>query len=390
MKTPYQYEKIREILLARISSGELMPGDRVPSERELARELDCSFHTVRHAMGILVDEGVIVRRVGTGSFVADNPPILGLKHTVGVLLNADGGAYAGNILQALQTEAEASGFELMIRSFSELKVGALVRIEHLADNGCSSIVIPWFSSGIEADHDMAKLIEASPLPITIAEPVAGCEDNCFEASHVFGSGDRVSVEIGCRYFQALGHERIAFLCPDRIDNHSVQRHIAAYARYVSENGLENLTVMVDQTARSIDRVVDNWGKTKRPIAVIAMDDTHALRLMTSLHKHGMSIPEDYAVLGFNNIPSGISSDPPLSSMQHSYRYIASNMLAHAVSAAQGRLVQTTGGAQHHFVVRESCGGSKLDRDGITAIMNSFDELDGYSIEPASFCAEKSA
>jgi GntR family transcriptional regulator len=51
--------------------GALEPGAPVPTERELATELETSRTTVRQALGELVVEGRLVRRQGSGTFVAE-------------------------------------------------------------------------------------------------------------------------------------------------------------------------------------------------------------------------------------------------------------------------------------------------------------------------------
>jgi GntR family transcriptional regulator len=53
-----------------ITSGELPPDTKLPSERELSRELDISRMTVRRAITELVNEGILDRRHGAGTFVA--------------------------------------------------------------------------------------------------------------------------------------------------------------------------------------------------------------------------------------------------------------------------------------------------------------------------------
>ena len=54
--------KIREQLLQRITTGELAPGDQVPSERELAERFQVARSSVREAMQGLVSLGVVRRR----------------------------------------------------------------------------------------------------------------------------------------------------------------------------------------------------------------------------------------------------------------------------------------------------------------------------------------
>lgn len=60
---------IADSLLASIASGQLRNGDRVPSERNLAREFSVSLGTVQRALEQLEHRGVLKREHGRGSFV---------------------------------------------------------------------------------------------------------------------------------------------------------------------------------------------------------------------------------------------------------------------------------------------------------------------------------
>lgn len=67
------YLTVAESLLRRIESGDWNPGDRLPNEQELAKELFVSRVTLREAMGVLERDGVITRKHGLGSFVERKP-----------------------------------------------------------------------------------------------------------------------------------------------------------------------------------------------------------------------------------------------------------------------------------------------------------------------------
>ena len=69
-----RYEQVAERLAADIRSGALAPGERLPSERELARTLEVSRASVREAIGALQLQGVVETRPGAGTFVAARPP----------------------------------------------------------------------------------------------------------------------------------------------------------------------------------------------------------------------------------------------------------------------------------------------------------------------------
>ena len=70
-----RYEQIAERLAADIRSGLLAPGERLPSERELARALEVSRASVREALAALQLRGVVETRPGAGTFVTAEPPI---------------------------------------------------------------------------------------------------------------------------------------------------------------------------------------------------------------------------------------------------------------------------------------------------------------------------
>lgn len=66
------YKRIQGAIRRRIDSGQLKPGNVVPSERELARMHRVSLMTARHALTELARDGIVERRHGAGTFVA--PP----------------------------------------------------------------------------------------------------------------------------------------------------------------------------------------------------------------------------------------------------------------------------------------------------------------------------
>jgi GntR family transcriptional regulator len=66
-----KYQQIADRLRAQIGSGVLEPGQRLPSEPELAAEYDASRNTVRLAIALLINQGLVVSRQGLGTFVLE-------------------------------------------------------------------------------------------------------------------------------------------------------------------------------------------------------------------------------------------------------------------------------------------------------------------------------
>jgi DNA-binding GntR family transcriptional regulator len=72
-KTPGgpKYLRVLDALTDAIHSGELEPGQRLPTESALCAQLSVSLGTVQKALGKLADSGLVVRNRRTGTFVAD-------------------------------------------------------------------------------------------------------------------------------------------------------------------------------------------------------------------------------------------------------------------------------------------------------------------------------
>jgi len=70
------YLEIRELL----SLGELLPGQRIPNERKLAELKSASRTQVRDALLMLQKEGLVERKIGSGTYLSENAPqIIELK-----------------------------------------------------------------------------------------------------------------------------------------------------------------------------------------------------------------------------------------------------------------------------------------------------------------------
>src|SRR3954468_20514760 len=69
-------ERVVEQLRGMIRQGKLKPGDRLPAERELAQRLGVSRASLRHGLRFLAAIGILNSRHGSGTYIADGPPVL--------------------------------------------------------------------------------------------------------------------------------------------------------------------------------------------------------------------------------------------------------------------------------------------------------------------------
>lgn len=67
------YEQIADWVQGEITAGRLVPGQKFADSRELAEDWGVAYLTVRRAMTALAERGLVVSRVGKGTFVAEQP-----------------------------------------------------------------------------------------------------------------------------------------------------------------------------------------------------------------------------------------------------------------------------------------------------------------------------
>lgn len=72
-----KYLRLSNAMLDAIESGEYMPGSKMPGERDLMEKLPVSLGTIQKAMNALVEQGVVLRQAGKGTFVSGAPMQVG-------------------------------------------------------------------------------------------------------------------------------------------------------------------------------------------------------------------------------------------------------------------------------------------------------------------------
>jgi len=74
MEETFLYRQIAESMRRKIIAGDIKPGDRLPSVREMTQQWNCTIGTVQHAYQELVNQGLITSRAGQGTRVVERIP----------------------------------------------------------------------------------------------------------------------------------------------------------------------------------------------------------------------------------------------------------------------------------------------------------------------------
>ena len=91
VKANPKYRQLKEIIKKEINKGKLKPGDQIPPEEKIAQRHGVSLGTVRQAMAELVNETLIYKEQGKGTFIAEKKKKK--TFTIGLLLTDIGNPF---------------------------------------------------------------------------------------------------------------------------------------------------------------------------------------------------------------------------------------------------------------------------------------------------------
>lgn len=164
-----RYQQIADALRSRLADGTYGPGRVLPSEAELGDEFDASRVTVRRALEVLRDQGLVAARQGFGWFVAAEPlrqNLAQLATIEGQLL--DSGIHPERKILAFEFTA-ASGRVADVLGADQVLV---VRRLNLADGEPFAVVTVWCPAEL-GQHLSRAEVERSPFYELLDVPLHG-------------------------------------------------------------------------------------------------------------------------------------------------------------------------------------------------------------------------
>lgn len=136
-------------------------------------------------------------------------------------------------------------------------------------------------------------------------------------------GARLAVE----HLVSIGHRKIAFLGGDIILSSNARNRYAGYQEVLMEKGIVENPLIVRHGDFSIThgyeamKKILGLPKPVRPTAVFGATDMIALGAMQACTQSGLRVPWDMSIVGFDDIVTAETSDPPLTTIHQPFREI---------------------------------------------------------------------
>ncbi|HEX9653012.1 MAG TPA: LacI family DNA-binding transcriptional regulator [bacterium] len=163
------------------------------------------------------------------------------------------------------------------------------------------------------------------------------------------------------HFIRHGHRRLAFIGGD-LNHPSISERLQGYLRALEESGIEfipELAITDEIYTGSEDghkAAKKLLAVNPRPTAIFAANDAMAIGAMKCLKEHGLRVPEEVAVIGFDDIEDDFHIEPHLTTMRVPKEELGALAVRRIVEMIEaGKPGITTNHIPVELVVRKSCG-----------------------------------
>lgn len=179
-----KYQAIADRLRDQIDSGAFQPGERLPSEPDLVKQFDASRNTVRLALALLTNQGLVVTRQGLGTFVITEPakPFTALMSKVGM---QPAGQSASTLLPEVgNADGEPETSRLIVE-----KSPASPSVAEKLEIPAGELVVVRRRTGAIGDVPWMMMASYFPMDVAAGSPIE-------QAGAIVGGSIRLLAELG--------------------------------------------------------------------------------------------------------------------------------------------------------------------------------------------------
>lgn len=223
----------------------------------------------------------------------------GQTYTLGVLLVDIANPFLPSVYQGIETVTDAAGYKVMVGVGAARTRREVQLIEQMIDNRMDGLILV-------ASQISGETIEAYARQIPLV--VVGHHEPTAQGFDTINSDDRKGAALAVQALRAAGHEDIAMLAMEYDDRHvadvSHQRELG-YQAAMAAAGLSHrarvLRVPYPELPRQ-SQLQALLTAPDRPRAIFCWSDLDAVPLLNEAVCLGLRVPEDLAIVGYDNSP----------------------------------------------------------------------------------------
>lgn len=309
-----KYEYVIQQLKERLKNGTYKEGDRLPTENELAGQFGVSRHTVRQALGKLENENLIESIRGSGTFVRRRLPKRNTTMRVAVIIRYIDDYIYPAILKGIQRELAKKNYTMLLYATDNHVDRERKNLSDCLEQQVDGILVEGTKSARPNPNiDIYRQLQQQGMPLVFMDTYY---DGIQEPVCV-GMDDYHGTLQLTRYLQEKGYQRIAgFFKEDTKAGH------VRYQAYIEQEIAADRSIKDDAVTwyntENAEKVISDSviEKLRNYDAAICYNDVLAFELVTKSLEHGIRVPEDLAVVSFDNSLQSEASPVKITSMEH--------------------------------------------------------------------------
>lgn len=299
------YVQLADLIRDQIRRGEIRVGDKLPSETEMIEQYHLGRLTIRDALSILVNEGILEKHHGKGTFCKTD--ILAPKYKVDVLLNLSDIYFCPYYLRSICSVLEAENADIIL-SDTKNDIDVLsAHLEKVLNEGSDGVIFQPPSGVRYAPDDFKELLarlEAASIPYIMI-------DTFFEnvpPSYVIMDEIQAG-KIAADYFVSLGHTSLCVIGQqNRVDSVLRLQGFAGALGYEPYR-IENSDTLYDSVKTMLEEHRDITG-------IFCYHEGIAKKCYEILASLGISIPDRISVISVDDTIIASTLTPTLTSVIH--------------------------------------------------------------------------
>jgi DNA-binding LacI/PurR family transcriptional regulator len=281
--------------------------------------------------------------------------------TLGLLLPEIGGAFFSPLLRGIEAEAQMAGFDLLIHATSHIR-HASTPVAHrpLGEHNTDGLLV--FTQSID-EKEMSRLSVLN-FPTVLLYQTSPSSLNIPSVTIENKSGAKMIVE---HLIQIHGRRRIVFLRGPEGNEDSEWRE-RGYLEALQANGIPfdpSLLAMggfnEEEAQTAVQELLIEGVEFG---AVFGGDDDTAAGVISALTRAGKCVPQDVAVVGFDDLPIARYLRPALTTVHAPIEQVGREGVRQLARLIHGQQAEALVSLQTEIVIRESCGCSTIQSQGL--------------------------
>lgn len=319
MDKKLKYYELMENLHQKIISGEIRPGEKLPSENELSAEYGVSRQTVRKALQILQNDGYIYAEHGRGTFCSEMMRHTRSSRNIAVVTTYLSDYIFPRIVQGIDRVFTENGYSILLKNTRNSRSLEAKCLEELLQKDIDGLIIEPSKSQIFCRHvNLYEMLDEYKIPYVF---IQGVHAQMKDRPQILLDDCRGGYLV-TKHLTSLGHRRIVGIFKSD-DTQGQQRH-KGYVQALQEAGIAydpDLVVWFyteDRKTHPYEKIRQMAEEREsHPFdAVVAYNDQVAIEVIRALGDMGLNVPEDVSVTGYDDSYLAATCKVPLTTVSH--------------------------------------------------------------------------